>query len=394
MTDARPSQWTAAVVLFGILFLGVSDTQLIGPLLPSITRDLNLSTAWASALVTGYAISAALFALLLGTASDRYGRKSLLCLALAGFAIASLVTFQSSYLITLLIARMLTGVSAGTLSTLALSTTADVYPYQRRGRAMGIVSMGYFLAFIISIPVASLVTGQLGWRWVFLVLALASAAMLIITIQLLPSDRRHAFGRRYLGFSRHFLVRDRAAGIAAAFLTSGGLFGFITYVGLWLADLGIRDTLIFYPYMVAGVLATGGSLVSGGLSDRVGKKKVVIGANLILAPLFLVVSGSGWNWGLFVWIGALGFASGARQGPLHALTTELVPTEERGSYVAVRNAASQLGIACTVVLAAIAFDHSGFAGVGWISALLTLLIVPACLMVAEPGRDTARPSTS
>ena len=59
---------------------------------------------------------------------------------------------------------------------------------------------------------------------------------------------------------------------------------------------------------------------------------------------------------LVVGIAALSIAASARQAPLHALTTEIVGPEVRGEYIAVRNAASQIGIAAVATVSAYAFD--------------------------------------
>jgi predicted MFS family arabinose efflux permease len=69
---------------------------------------------------------------------------------------------------------------------------------------------------------------------------------------------------------------------------------------------------------------------------------------------------------------------------LHALTTEIVGPEIRGEYIAVRNAASQLGIATVATVSASAFDSAGFTAVALISGLATLLIPLCCIWLQEP----------
>jgi predicted MFS family arabinose efflux permease len=380
-------QWKAAAILFGILFLGVTDTALIPPLLPSIAEDLHTSPGRAGTVVTVYALAAAAFALVLGMASDRIGRKRLMCLALVVFATASLITYQSFYFSTLLAARLLTGLSAGTLSTLAFSFAGDHYPYQQRGKAMGIISMAYFLVFVISIPAGTFVAARFGWRWVFLGLAVAGAFMALVALLLLPPDKRQPGPASTSSVLAHFRSKDRVAGMGVAFLTSGALVGFLTYVGVWLASEGIGIERIGLLFMVAGVAATAAAPVSGWLADRVGKRVMILAANVVLAPLFIVVSNVGWGLLLFLTVGVLSVTAAARQAPLHALTTELVGSEVRGSYIAVRNAASQLGIAFAATVSATAFDQSGFSSVAWIAAIMTLLILPTCRWLKEPVKS-------
>ena len=88
--------------------------------------------------------------------------------------------------------------------------------------------------------------------------------------------------------------------------------------------------------------------------------------------------------GLVLGIAALSIAASARQAPLHALTTEIVGPEIRGEYIALRNAASQVGIASVAAISASAFDSAGFSAVAIIAAAATLLIPLCCVWLKEP----------
>jgi predicted MFS family arabinose efflux permease len=168
------------------------------------------------------------------------------------------------------------------------------------------------------------------------------------------------------------------AGMVAAFLTSGGLVGFLTYFAAWLqTGKGISIEKIGLLIMVSGIAAATASPLSGWLSDHAGKTKVIIGANLILAVVFLGVARLDWSWPLWVTMAILSICASARQAPLHALTTEIVGAEIRGEYTAIRNASSQLGIAVAATLSAYAFDSYGFSGVSNLAAIMTVMI-PLC----------------
>src|SRR5256712_5447455 len=81
-------KWTVALILFGVLFLGVSDTQLVAPMLPLIAHDLGTTAGRAGIIVTTYSLAAAVFALFVGPLSDRVGRKKVLVSGLTLFTIA------------------------------------------------------------------------------------------------------------------------------------------------------------------------------------------------------------------------------------------------------------------------------------------------------------------
>jgi predicted MFS family arabinose efflux permease len=379
VSDEKRFNWTVALILFGVLFLGVSDTQLVAPLLPLIAQDLGTTPGHAGIIVTTYSLAAAGFALFVGPLSDRVGRKKVLVSGLALFTMASFFTYHVSSFNVLVILRAMTGLAAGTLSTSALSFAGDYYAYQQRGRAMGVLSMGYFVAFVVGVPAGALAASKLGWQWVFGCLSAAAALMMVWTMLRLPQDERPT-NRQAWGpsFINHFTKRDRMAGMAAAFLTSGGIVGFLTYIGAWLrTTFGMSIERI-------------GSCVHGFRNrrrDRVSPIRLAGGSrgqtqcdHLGQCRAFRIV-----------------FAGRAikserrpdsrnrcpehrrlaRQAPLHALTTEIVPPEIRGEYIALRNAASQIGIAAVATISASAFDAAGFTAVAWIAAITTLL-VPLC----------------
>jgi predicted MFS family arabinose efflux permease len=374
--------------LFGVLFLGVSDTQLVAPLLPLIAQDLGTTPGHAGIIVTTYSLAAAAFALIVGPLSDRVGRKKILVSGLLLFTSASFLTYHVSTFNSLVILRALTGLAAGTLSTCALSFAGDYYPYEQRGRAMGVLSMGYFMAFVVGVPAGALAASKLGWRWVFGSLSVAAAMMLIIALVRLPTDRlRRSEQVRASALTHHFTKRDRLAGMIAAFLTSGGIVGFLTYVGAWLKtsfDLGVDK--IGLLFMISGLAAVAASPLSGWLADHAGKRNVIIWSNIVLAFLFLIVARASLGVGLVLGIAMLSIAASARQAPLHALTTEIVGPEVRGEYIALRNAASQVGIAAVATISASAFDAAGFSAVAMIAAFATLLIPICCIWLREPAK--------
>jgi len=252
---------------------------------------------------------------------------------------------------------------------------------------MGILSMSYFAAFVIGIPLLSLVASRVGWHWVFGCLSAAAIVILAVTFVRLPADQKHSsLQRSRHSFMDHFVKRERLAGVVAAFLTSGGIVGFLTYVGAWLKtsyDMGVdRIGLLF---MVSGLAAVAASPLSGWLADHAGKRTVIIWSNVVLAFLFVIVARSALGVGLVLGIAALSIAASARQAPLHALTTEIVAPDVRGEYVAVRNAASQVGIATIATVSASAFDAAGFSAVAIVAAMVTLLIPICCVWLREPS---------
>jgi MFS family permease len=83
------SVWGLLAVLCGVLFLDGLDVSMVGMALPSIESDLGLTTSQLQWIVSGYVLGYGGFLLLGGRAADLLGRRRVLLVALAVFAVAS-----------------------------------------------------------------------------------------------------------------------------------------------------------------------------------------------------------------------------------------------------------------------------------------------------------------
>jgi predicted MFS family arabinose efflux permease len=367
--------------LFLLLFLGLADNQMIAALLPSLVKSFGISVSTAGLLVVVYSLAAAVAAFFSGTLSDHYGRRRFLLAGVAFFALASFAASQSRTLNELMLARALTGLAAGTLSTCSITFAADWFPYNVRGRAIGLISSAYFAAPILGVPIAAQIADRFGWRRAFLFFAGLAVVTTLATLRL-PLERLNPQPsteklRSAIEAFRSFLSRrDTAAALVIAFLVSGGLVGFLTYIGQWLnSSFGLPTRTIGWVFMLGGIVAVGGAPLGGILSDRWGKRAISIASNSLLAVAVALVPFLPWGLGL---LGAFALASlGAafRQGPLTALMTEMVPAPQRGSFIALRNISSQMGIGATAYVGGILFQKSGYAAVTSLCAVMTAVVV-------------------
>src|SRR5215471_8980970 len=333
-------------VLFLVFFLGVSDNQMVSPLLPLIAREFELDSGAAGRLIgPAYALAAAFVALIVGPASDSLGRRRFLLYAALLFGLSLLSVLVIKDIRMLAGVRFFTGLAAGTFSTCSIAYVGDYFPYERRGVAMSIVNSGYFAALVIGVPVGSVLAVRFGWRSGFGAFGLIALVVFILILVLLPRDEPGAAARRpdNTGIRRLdnikdvFATTERRSAIAAAFFVSAGFVGFIFYLGSWLRrTYDLEADQVGYVFIGVGIVSLIGSVAAGPIADRYGKRGLSLISTVVLSAMLLLIPKQQWGFLLLAAFLIASLAFAFRQGPLQALATELVPREARGALVAVR----------------------------------------------------------
>lgn len=388
-TTETPTTETRVVsVLVSLLTLGLVDNQLLAGILPNIAVTLGAAEASIGRTVVGYAIAAALAGLVVGPLSDASGRRKFLIGSGALFVLGSVFAVGAPSFVILAIARVVTGAAAGTISALVVAAIADIVPYARRGRAMGWVAMAYFAAPTLGVPLAMWIADHVGWRTNYMLFAAIGAIATVAVVLWFdePARPRRVAGspRNYLRF---FKKRSTAAGALSAFFVTGGLMGFILFLSAYLQSrFGLSVTSVGLVFLLTGIASLLGALSAGWLADRVGKLQVALAGSAALALFLIVVPETGGAL-LYVTLGLVGLAAAARVAPLQSLITQLVTTEERGAYVALRNTLSQVGSATAAALASVLYPY-GFQHVCRMTAAFSIAALVLLLLIDEPGVES------
>jgi putative MFS transporter len=364
-------------------------------ILPNLRADMDLSKSDAGHLVTIINIGTILAYLLIRKA-DRWGRRSVLSLTIAGYTAFTFLTgFASNvYLFaacqlcarTFLIAEWAT----------SMVYAAEEFPAARRGMVIGIISAFASLGAIICAGVVPLLLDTAyGWRSVYFIG--------IVPLVLL------AFARRNLRESRRFAEHVRASENRSLFhiwttpyrarLTYLSLIWGITYicnntaVFFWkdfaLSERGLTDAQVGQSITLAALVSAPLIFYAGALCDRMGRKWA---ATVIFTSSAIGVFGTytlhGQWWLTLPLIFAIAGVS-AVLPVLNAFTTELFPTELRGDAFAwANNLLGRIGyVVAPSILGTIAQD------IGWgptISATAFLPIVALGLILTLLPETNAR----
>jgi predicted MFS family arabinose efflux permease len=138
--------------LAGIQFTHIVDFMIMMPLGPQLTSLFGISFAEFGLLVSAYTVAAGLSGLFATTFIDRFDRKRLLLTLYVLFALTTVACGIAPTYGWLMAARIASGFFGGVLSTMTQTIIGDVVPFERRGRATGIVMTSFSVATVAGVP--------------------------------------------------------------------------------------------------------------------------------------------------------------------------------------------------------------------------------------------------
>ncbi len=171
------------------MLLGALDTYVVVTIMTDIMSDVGIAInkiQQVTPIITGYLLGYIAAMPLLGRASDRFGRKLLLQVSLAGFAIGSVVTALSTDLVMLVIGRVIQGTASGALLPVTLALAADLWAQRNRAAVLGGIGAAQEFGSVIG-PLYGIAGVWLfhHWQSVFWInVPLALAAMVMIHFSL------------------------------------------------------------------------------------------------------------------------------------------------------------------------------------------------------------------
>src|SRR2546430_605152 len=197
MTLDNRTRWLALYVLcLGDLMI-VLDTTIVNVALPSIRQDLGFSTTSLAWVVNAYVLTFGGFLLLGGRLGDLFGHRRLFLVGISLFTLASLACGLAHSRAFLVGARAVQGLGRAVGPAVALSLIVTLFAEPaERARAMGVFGFVAAGGGSIGVLLGGVLTGALDWHWIFLVNLPVGAAVIALSLVLLPTGRGPAAAGR------------------------------------------------------------------------------------------------------------------------------------------------------------------------------------------------------
>ncbi|KAB2811210.1 MFS transporter [Pimelobacter simplex] len=347
--------WPALLVLGGATLVMVTGEMLPTAVLGPMSRGLGVTESATGLLVSLWAAVVVVASFPLVRLTRRWPRPLVVAGSLVAFALAAALTALAPSYGVVLAARTLGAASVGLLWSTVNAHVADLVPDRLLGRATSVVLGGATLGLVLGTPVGRLVADLAGWRASFALLAVASLAMAVLVLRLVPAAPAADPGVTASGAGGSSLRPMVVITLLVALVLVGhyGAYTFIT-------RLAGPPALVLLVFGLASALG----VVVAGRADRTGLAMVV--ATAVTAAAILAVAGTGSLALVVVW----GVASGALPPLAQTLVLRLAGPAHRGLAGALIPVLFNGGIAVGAALASGVVARYGVGGLGLPAAAL------------------------
>lgn len=386
--EKRAGASLAAV--YGLRMLGMF---LVLPVLVLHAQALGGTAAQGGMAIAAYGLTQALLQLPLGIASDYFGRKRVIYLGLAVFALGSFIAAVADSITWLIIGRAVQG--AGAVSAAVTALLADLTREEVRTRAMAAIGLTIGLTFAGSMVVAPLLSHWLGVSGLFVLTGLSALAAVAVVAKITPnplhSKRREdaqAQPARLGEVWRNGQLMRLNFGIFALQSVMMAVFAALPAA---LVALGLSKEAhwqLYLPAVVIGLLLMVPAIIVGETRNRL-KAVFVGGIALIALALCGLYAGLHSLWAVAAALTVYFVGFNILEASLPSIVSKIAPPDLKGTAMGVYNTAQSLGVFVGGAAGGMLFQAFGFGGVTAAALVLTLLwlILAAASPAPKPVRN-------
>ncbi|NJM07683.1 GTP cyclohydrolase II [Candidatus Gracilibacteria bacterium] len=334
-----------------------------------------------------YALMQFIAAPTIGSLSDRFGRRPVLLLCLAGTACAYIVLGLADSLLLIALAVALDGITGGTNAT-AQAYIADVTTPEQRARGLGIVGAAFGLGLMLGPALGGLLSGYGLWLPAFGAATVAVINIgfgLLVLPESLPLEHRSRGPLnvnpfiQFVALQSGRYLRGMLLAIFLLNLAFAGLQSNFPLFSMEQFDWDARDNGLFFAFVGVCAVVTQGLLL-GVLQPRIGERRLALFGLALMALALLLVALVPQAWLLYPLVGLIALGSGLAIPALTALVSGQVGEQRQGALMGGLQSLLSVTLIVGPVLAGLIFDGLGppvpyllgglLVALAWISAAI------------------------
>ncbi|GAA2173941.1 MFS transporter [Agrococcus versicolor] len=395
MTTQRATSSTfplvALLTLAFAIFVNISVEMLPMGLLLPMSRDLGVGEGSIGLLVTVFAGTVVLTSTVLVRLTHRVPRHVLVVTVLVVFGITCILTALAPEYWMVVALRVVGGLAHGVFWTVVGAYAAYLVPKEELGRAVGITSAGGSLAFVLGLPLSTLLGQALGWRWSFAVFGVACLAGALLVRRMLPAVQHLPDLATTATGSVALPQREpgrSGVGVAAAVVATAvvmlGQYAFYTYITPYLVDqVGLPEVWLSPALLSYGLM---GALAVAVVSVWLGRRPFAgaVGCMLVMVVVCIVLAATDTLSVAFAAVLLWGLAMGALPSLLQTRMLQASPTRMLQTSTAWYTTGFNVGIGGGALLGALVYEGIGIQALP--AVLLAALVVGLVVVLADGAR--------
>lgn len=378
----------AIYILALAAFVVGTQSYVFSGLLADLAADLDVSVSTAGQLIAAFAITSAIASPLVVSALSRIERKRVLIVSLAGVSVVNLATAFLPAFDGFLVARVVVAVVSAGVMPMAGAIGASLVPADRQGQALGIILSGLTIAFIVGVPLGTVVGSALGWRATFVFAAIVALAVIPAIVFLVPSSAADDTPPK-----SDWTVLKKPIVLLGLFMIGTSFiaaYPIIAYLGpIITASTGLEGAGIGAMQSAIGFGSIGGLIVGSILADR----RAFIPNMRIMYLLFALVLGtwsfvfvidSAGTWFNIAMVAVVIFLTSATLiAPSPTIEKALVQADPKQSALtlALNTSVIYLGQGIGAVIGGVVVSSVGFAALGYVGGGIAFMAFMAAILV-------------
>jgi len=344
-----PYQRFVIALLALLQFTIILDFMILSPLGDILLKSLSLSTSQFGSVVSAYAISAGVSGILTAGFADKFDRKKLLLFFYTGFIIGTAFCALAYNFHTLFLARIVTGLFGGVVSSVSMAIITDVFVLEQRGRVMGFVQMAFAGSQILGIPIGLLLANAWGWHATFImvvILALIIGTAVVIKLKPITAHLSLQTDKHVLQHLWHTIrKRDYRIGFMATAMLSLGGFMLMPFTSAFMVNnVLIPQTDLPVIFFFTGISSMIVMPLIGKISDRVDKFKIFVFGSVLAAMMVVIYTNLSpvpiWQVIIINMVLFMGIMS--RMVPATALNSAVPEMYDRGAFMSINSSLQQM----------------------------------------------------
>ncbi|MFB9983631.1 MFS transporter [Mesorhizobium kowhaii] len=373
--SAREPIPALAYLLTGCIAVIGSNSLVLGPIAPAVASSFATSVPVVMIAAAVFGLGTSASALFLARYIDRVGARRMLQGALLLLAVALVASAAAPTVTMLVAAQLLAGIAAGIAMPAIYASAAAIAPPGRESGTIGVVLTGWTLSMVAGVSLSAVLADLVHWRAVFAAVALlATLALAGLTLSSLSDVRKS-------GPAPTPLEALRIPGIVplliacAAFMTA--FYGVYGYLGDHLhSGLGKPVSANGWAALAYGI-GFGAAALLDGVIDRLGARRVMPFAYLLVAVVYVAMAATSGSFGLtLAMVAVWGLANHFGLNVLVMRLSALDPSR-RGTIMGLNSAVTYLAVFVGTTGFGPLYSSFGFATCAAVAALLMLVAAAA-----------------